>query len=54
MSDKVRTVTAWALLTAASTGVFANGSAVFMSAVCTDLVLARGGFAMINSVSLIF
>ena len=54
MSDKIRTVTAGALLTAASTGVFANGSAVFMSAVCADLGFARGGFALINSVSLIF
>ena len=54
MSDKIRTVTAGALLTAASTGVFANGSAVFMAAVCADLDFARGGFALINSVSLIF
>ena len=53
-TKKIKTVAAGGLLTAASTGVFANGSAVFMTSVCADLGFSRGEFALINSVSLIF
>lgn len=54
LSQKTRAVLSGALLTAASTGVFANGSAVFMVSVCADLGIERAAFALINSVSLIF
>ncbi len=51
---KIRAVLCGALLTGASTGIFSNSIAVFITPVCADLGLQRGSFTLISSITLLF
>ena len=49
-----RSLLCGALLTGASTGIFSNSMAIFLTPVCSDLGSGRGSFAFISSVTLLF
>ena len=51
---KIRAIVCGALLTGASTGIFSNSIAVFITSVCADLGASRGSFTLITSITLLF
>ena len=50
---KLRALCSGTLLTGASTGIFSNSIAVFISPVCSDLGLSRGSFTLISLITLL-